>query len=66
MVTMAFATQTNLLGAVVYPEDKQQRDKVENSKQILAQADVHPMVGDVVESCKDVDKASGIPAMTRC
>ena len=64
MGTEVFLTQTDLLSAVVYPEDEQQCDEVENSKKVLAQADVHPMVGDVVESCEDVDKASRVPAMT--
>lgn len=63
MVT--FVTLTDLLGAVVYPEDEQQRDEIENSKKVLAKADVLPMVGDVVESCEDVDKASRVPATTQ-
>lgn len=62
----AIVTQTDLLGAVVYPEDKQQGDEVENCKKVLAQTDVHPVAGDVVESCEDVDKASRVPATTRC
>lgn len=65
MVNEAFVTQTDLLSAVIYPEDEQQRDEVENSKNILAQMDVHPMVGDVVESCEDVDKASRVPARNK-
>lgn len=63
MVT--FVTLTDLLGAVVYPEDEQQRDEIENSKKVLAKADVLSMVGDVVESCEDVDKASRVPATTQ-
>lgn len=62
MVT--FVTQTNLLSAVIYSEDEQQRDEIENSKKVLAQTDVHSMAGDVVESCEDVDKASRVPATT--
>lgn len=62
----AIVTQTDLLGAVVYPEDKQQGDEVENGEKVLAQTDVHPMAGDVVESCEDVDKAGRVPATTRC
>lgn len=54
--------KTDLLCAVVDPEDQQQRDEVENSKQVLAKADVLSMAGDVVESCEDVDKARRIPA----
>lgn len=52
----------HLLCAVVDPEDEQQCDEVENSKQVLAKADVLAMAGDVVESCEDVDKARRIPA----
>lgn len=44
----AIVTQTDLLGAIVYPEDKQQGDEVENGEKVLAQTDVHPMAGDVV------------------
>lgn len=51
----------DLLCALVYPEDEQQRDKVENSKQVLAKADILSMAGDVVESRKDVNKACWIP-----
>lgn len=46
---------------MVYPEDEQQRDKVENSKQVLAKANVLSMAGDVVESREDVNKACWIP-----
>lgn len=63
-LTEAFVTHTDLLSAVVYPEDEQQCDEVENSKNVLAQMDVHPMVGDIVESCEDVHKASRVPATT--
>lgn len=52
----------DLLCAVIYPEDKKQRDEVENSKQVLAEADVPSMAGDVVKSCEDVNKACRIPA----
>lgn len=51
----------DLLCAVVNPEDEQQRDKVENSKQVLAKADVLSMAGDVVESRKDVNETCRIP-----
>lgn len=57
--------KTDLLRAVVDPEDEQQCDEVENSKQVLAKADVLSMAGDVVESCEDVDKARRIPATAR-
>lgn len=50
---------------VVYPEDKQQCDEIENSKNVLAQTDVCSMVGDVVERCEDVHKASRVPATTQ-
>lgn len=53
--------QTDLLCAVIYPEDEEQRDKVENSKQVLAKADVPSVGGDVVKSRKDVNKACWIP-----
>lgn len=54
-------SKIDLLCAVVYPEDEQQRDKVENSKQVLAKADVVSMAGYVVERRKDVNKACWIP-----
>lgn len=59
-------SQTDLLSAVVDPEDQQQCDEVESSKKVLRKADVHPMACDVVENRKDVDKASRVPATTRC
>lgn len=55
-------SKTDLLCAMVYPEDEQQRDEVEDSKQVLAKADVLSMAGDVVECRKDVNKACRIPA----
>lgn len=51
---------------MVYPEYKQQSDEVESSKDVLAQADVNPMVGDVVKSGEDIDKAGRIPVTSRC
>lgn len=45
---MCCRNTTHLLGAVVYSEDKQQSDEVENSKNVLAQTDVHPTAGSVV------------------
>lgn len=62
---LTFAPQADLLSAVVYPEDKQQRDEIESSKKVLAQADVHAVVGDVVESREDVDEAGRVAARTR-
>lgn len=58
-------SKIDLLCAVVYPEDQQQRDEVEDSKQVLAKADVLSMAGDVVESRKDVNKACRIPAKVK-
>lgn len=62
---MKLCSNIDLLCAVIYPEDEQQRDEVENSKQVLAKADVLAMAGDVVESCKDVNKACRIPAKVK-
>lgn len=61
---VAIVTGTDLLSAVVYSEDKQERDEIENSKKVLGQTDVRSMVCDVVKSCEDVDKASRVPATT--
>lgn len=62
---VAIVTWTDLLSAVVYSEDKQERDEIENSKKVLGQTDVRSMVCDVVKSCEDVDKASRVPVTTR-
>ena len=62
-----FITQplTDLLSAVVYPEDEQKRDEVESSEDVLSQTYVHTVAGDVIKSSEDVDKASRVPATTR-
>lgn len=49
---------------MVYPEDKQQGDEVENGKEVLGQTDVGAMAGDVVQSCEDVDKSRWVPTNT--
>lgn len=46
---------------VVYPKHQQQSKQVEDSKQVLGQADVQPMVSDVVQSGEDVHKPSWVP-----
>lgn len=63
--TISASKNTNLFCSVVYSEDKQQCDEVKNCKNILAQADVRPMVGNVVQSSEDVDKSGWVPAISQ-
>ena len=53
----------DLLGAVVDPEDEQQGEQVENSKQVLGQANIHPVVGDVIQRCESVHKSCWVSGM---
>lgn len=47
----------NLLALVEQPEDQCKEDDVEDSKQVLGQADVGAMARDVVQTQEEVDKS---------
>lgn len=48
---------------MVDPEDEQQGEQVENSKQVLGQANIHPVVGDVIQRCEGVHKSCWVSGM---